>query len=116
MAHGSNNNNDYSYSLHVTHGRIHGLSTSVNEIQAEEPTKGISILRLYNHNKPIPDNYISMAAVQCSKCSIHHATHGQQSRTSESCNFCTPPRCDFWRAGPSTRKPSAKKLQKMVVV
>ena len=37
-------NNNKSYSSHVTHGRIHGLNASVNEIQAEEPTKGISLL------------------------------------------------------------------------
>ena len=40
----NNNNNNNSYSSHVTHGRIHGLNASVNEIQAEEPTKGISLL------------------------------------------------------------------------
>ena len=39
-----NNQLNNSYSSHVTHGRIHGLNASVNEIQAEEPTKGISIL------------------------------------------------------------------------
>ena len=37
-------NNNNSYSSHVTHGRIHGLNASVNEIQAEEPKKGISLL------------------------------------------------------------------------
>ena len=47
---------------------------------------------------------------------IHSSNQCQQSRTSESCKFCTPPRCDFLPAGPSTRKPSAKILQKMVVV
>ena len=29
------------YSLRVTNGRIHGLNASPNEIQTEEPTKGI---------------------------------------------------------------------------
>ena len=53
-----------------------------------------------------PDN-LAIASHWLCYCNVH----GQQSRTSGSWNFCTPPRCDFWRAGQSTRKPPVKKKE-----